>query len=71
MSKPLSVEEKLATMVAVFLVLVGLGFYLFPWFIPFIWELPRGMTAPYYGILIAIELSPLASRWRENLQDNE
>lgn len=26
-----------------------------PWFIPFIWEMPKGTVAPYYGILIMFE----------------
>lgn len=28
---------------------------LLPWVIPFIWEMPEGMIAPYYGILIMFE----------------
>ena len=71
MEKKPTIEEKLAMLVAVFFLIVGFSIYLFPWVVPFIWDLPEGMTAPYYGVLVAIELAPVASKWRENLHENE
>jgi hypothetical protein len=46
-----------ARIVATILVVFVLGCYTFPWAVPFIWDMPEGTTAPYYGILIAIEVT--------------
>ena len=70
MKKNLTTIEKMQILFAVIIFIAAFSIYLFPWFVPFIWELPTGMTAPYYGILIAIEVSPIAQRWRENVQED-
>ena len=69
MKKNITTLEKLHILFAVIIFIAAFSIYLFPWFVPFFWELPTGMVAPYYGILVAIEVSPLAQRWRENVQE--
>lgn len=51
--------------------LLAFSLYLFPWVIPFIWELPEGMTPAYYGILLALEMSGLANKWKQAKMDYE
>ena len=51
--------------------LLAFSLYLFPWIIPCIWELPEGMTPAYYGILLALEMSGLANKWKQAKMDYE
>lgn len=51
--------------------LVAFSIYLFPWAIPFIWDLPRGTTPAYYGILMAIEMAPVVYKWKQAVSDYE
>jgi len=51
--------------------LAAFSIYLFPWAIPFIWDLPEGMTPAYYGILMAIEMAPIVHKWKQATMDYE
>ena len=50
---------------------IAFGIYLFPWIIPFIWDLPEGMTPAYYGILMALEMTPIIHKWKKATRDFE
>ena len=68
------VEANLAAFGAFLIViafLVAFSIYLFPWAIPFIWDLPEGITPAYYGILLALEMSGLANKWKQAKMDYE
>lgn len=68
------VEANLAAFGAFLIViafLVAFSIYLFPWAIPFIWDLPEGITPAYYGILMAIEMSPVIHKWKQATMDYE
>ena len=51
--------------------IIAFSIYLFPWAIPFIWDLPEGMTPAYYGILMALEMTPLVHKWKQAKTDYE
>lgn len=51
--------------------LLAFSIYLFPWAIPFIWDLPLGMTPAYYGILMAVEMAPVVYKWKQAVKDYE
>lgn len=45
----------IAKFVAALMVILVIGLMLFPWFVPFIWSLPKDLTVAYYGILMMME----------------
>ncbi len=68
------IEANLAAFGAFLIViafLVAFSIYLFPWVIPFIWDLPEGMTPAYYGILMCVEMAPIAHKWKQAVNDYE
>ena len=50
---------------------IAFGVYLFPWMIPFIWDLPEGMMPAYYGILMALEMTPVVHKWKQATKEFE
>ena len=50
-------ESKLwaAKVVAVIIFVSVASLMLFPWVIPFVWEMPENTTMPYYGLLVMFE----------------
>ena len=73
-NKEKQIDAKMAV-IGAFLVtivfLIAFSVYLFPWIIPFIWELPEGMTPAYYGILMALEMTPIVHKWKQAKMDFE
>lgn len=50
-------EGKVATLAAYVLFFIVAALYLVPWVLPLHEDFPEGVTMPYYGILLAIEMS--------------
>jgi len=64
-----SIKTIAAKITAVVLVLVVLGFYLFPWLMPLFYDMPEGMTLPYYAILVAIDMSPFVHSFKSDQRE--
>lgn len=52
------VEGKVAVLAANALILIVVGLYLTPWLLPLFYDMPEGITLPYYALLLAIEMAP-------------
>lgn len=63
-------EPKVSVIAGIVLLLVGGSFYLFPWLIPMFYDMPKGTTLPYYGILAAIEMTTFARSMRERQSES-
>jgi len=50
-------EGKVVTLAAYTLFFIVAALYLVPWLLPLFHDMPEGTTMPYYGILLAIEMS--------------
>jgi hypothetical protein len=54
----ITIKKVVAFLVAILMLVAIAVVYLFPWFVPIIWEMPENTTIPYYGLLVAIEMAP-------------
>jgi len=55
--RPDDILQMTARIVALIMVGLVISLAAFPWLVPFIWEMPENTTAPYYGLLIYIEMA--------------
>ena len=62
-------EEKVSKGAALFLILIVVALYLFPWLLPLFYDMPEGTTLPYYALLLAIEMSPHTTLFKEEVHD--
>ena len=50
-------EGKVVTLAAYVLFFIVAALYLIPWVLPLHEDFPEGFAMPYYGVLLAIEMS--------------
>ena len=65
-----TIKTTAAAITAVILVIIVMAFYLFPWLLPLFYDLPEGLTLPYYALLVAIEMAPHMQYFKRPLKDN-
>jgi hypothetical protein len=66
-----NIDPKVSIIAGIVLILVGASFYLFPWLIPVFYDMPKGTTLPYYGILVAIEMTHFIRQMKEKNEDSQ
>jgi hypothetical protein len=60
-------QQKAAKVFGVFLVLIVVAVYLFPWLLPLFYDMPEGTIVPYYALLLAIEMAPHAQIYKRDV----
>jgi hypothetical protein len=58
---------KAAKIMGVFLALIVVSVYLAPWLLPLFYDMPDRTTAPYYALLLAIEMAPHAQIYKRDV----